>query len=57
MDTLERFVQAQTPVMAQVRAELAAGRKTSHRMWFVFPQLAGLGLSARSRRYASSSLE
>lgn len=54
---LQRFVDAQGPVYAQVLAELRAGRKTSHWMWFVFPQLAGLGSSAMARRYAISSLE
>lgn len=53
---LERFVDAQRPVYAQVLAELRSGRKTSHWMWFVFPQLAGLGTSAMSRRYAIGSL-
>lgn len=48
---LARFVEAQAPVYAQVRAELAAGRKTSHWMWFVFPQLRGLGRSAMAERY------
>ena len=42
---LERFVAAQAPVYAQVVAELEAGRKTSHWMWFIFPQLRGLGRS------------
>jgi uncharacterized protein (DUF1810 family) len=54
---LERFVIAQDPVIDRVRAELAAGRKASHWMWFVFPQLAGLGFSAMSQRYAIASLE
>lgn len=53
---LGRFVEAQEPVLAQVRQELAAGRKRSHWMWFVFPQLAGLGYSAMARQYAISSL-
>jgi len=53
---LERFVQAQAPVYRQVLAELGAGRKTSHWMWFVFPQLAGLGTSPMARRYAIASL-
>jgi uncharacterized protein (DUF1810 family) len=53
---LDRFVTAQEPVLAQVRQELAAGRKRSHWMWFVFPQLAGLGHSAMARQYAISSL-
>ncbi len=43
--------------MAQVLAELAAGRKRTHWMWFVFPQLAGLGHSAMARRYALGSLD
>ena len=42
--------------MARVEAELRAGRKTSHWMWFVFPQLAGLGSSVMARRYAIGSL-
>ena len=54
---LERFVLAQAPVMAQVRTELKAGRKTTHWMWFVFPQLAGLGFSHRARFYAIASLD
>ncbi len=53
---LVRFVRAQDPVIASVRAELKDGRKVSHWMWFVFPQIAGLGMSAMSRRYAISSL-
>jgi uncharacterized protein (DUF1810 family) len=55
---LERFLRAQDSGGAYDRAlaELRAGRKTSHWMWFVFPQVAGLGLSAMSRRYAISSL-
>jgi len=51
---LERFVRAQDGVIADVRAELRAGRKASHWMWFVFPQLAGLGRSEMARRYALS---
>ncbi|MGI4978403.1 MAG: DUF1810 domain-containing protein [Janthinobacterium lividum] len=53
---LERFVRAQEPVMADVRRELAAGSKRSHWMWFVFPQLDGLGHSDMARRYAIGSL-
>jgi uncharacterized protein (DUF1810 family) len=53
---LERFVAAQAPVYGQALAEITRGRKTSHWMWFVFPQLAGLGFSAMSQRYAISSL-
>ncbi|MGI3778344.1 MAG: DUF1810 domain-containing protein [Janthinobacterium lividum] len=53
---LDRFVRAQEPVMADVRRELAAGAKRSHWMWFVFPQLGGLGHSDMARRYAIGSL-
>ena len=51
---LERFVTAQAPVYAQVCAELARGRKTSHWMWFVFPQLKALGRSATAQHYGIS---
>lgn len=54
---LERFVSAQAPVWPAVRAELQAGRKTSHWMWFVFPQLAVLGRSGMARHYGLSGLE
>src|SRR5690606_29192669 len=54
---LDRFIRAQQPVMAQVRGELSAGRKGTHWMWFVFPQLAGLGSSQRAQAYALSSLD
>ena len=53
---LARFVQAQDPVLAQVRRELSQGSKRSHWMWFVFPQLQGLGSSAMARHYALASL-
>jgi uncharacterized protein (DUF1810 family) len=53
---LERFAAAQTGTYEQATAELRRGRKASHWMWFVFPQVAGLGYSATSRRYAISSL-
>lgn len=53
---LQRFVDAQNPVYADVREELAAGRKRSHWMWFVFPQLRGLGSSAMAQRFAIASL-
>jgi uncharacterized protein (DUF1810 family) len=49
---LDRFIQAQNPVFRAVQGELAQGRKQSHWMWFVFPQIAGLGSSAMSQRYA-----
>lgn len=53
---LRRFLTAQAPVMEQVLQELQAGRKRSHWMWFVFPQLAGLGSSAMAQRYAISGV-
>ena len=52
---LQRFVAAQNSVFDQVRAELRAGLKRSHWMWFVFPQIVGLGLSPMAQRYAISS--
>ena len=52
---LQRFVDAQDPVFAQVCAELAAGAKTSHWMWFVFPQLKALGRSDIARHYGIAS--
>ena len=52
---LQRFVDAQDPVFAQVRAELAAGAKTSHWMWYVFPQLKALGRSDIARHYGIAS--
>ncbi len=54
---LERFVDAQAPVYAGVLTELRQGRKQSHWMWFIFPQLAGLGHSAMAQRFALSSRE
>jgi len=54
---LNRFVTAQASVIDQVTRELAAGRKTSHWMWFVFPQLRGLGHSAMSYTYGIASLD
>jgi uncharacterized protein (DUF1810 family) len=52
---LQRFVDAQEGVIDDVRAELSAGRKRSHWMWFVFPQIAGLGHSEMARHYAIQS--
>jgi uncharacterized protein (DUF1810 family) len=52
---LHRFVEAQDPVIDQVKQELRSGRKQTHWMWFVFPQVAGLGNSQRAQRYAISS--
>ncbi|RRV05277.1 DUF1810 domain-containing protein [Pseudomonas sp. v388] len=54
---LQRFVDAQAPVFEQALAELQAGRKRSHWMWFVFPQIKGLGRSEMAQRYAISGLE
>ena len=54
---LERFVEAQAPVYERVRSELHEGRKRSHWMWFVFPQIEGLGSSAMARRFAIASRE
>jgi uncharacterized protein (DUF1810 family) len=54
---LDRFVSAQETTYARVLTELARGLKTSHWMWFIFPQVAGLGSSEMSRRYAISSIE
>jgi len=51
---LQRFVTAQQPIYAQALAELRAGRKRSHWMWFVFPQLAGLGRSPTAQYFAIS---
>jgi uncharacterized protein (DUF1810 family) len=54
---LQRFVDAQAPVYDQARREMAAGRKQSHWMWFVFPQIAGLGQSPMSIRFGIASLD
>jgi uncharacterized protein (DUF1810 family) len=54
---LKRYVLAQDPVFTSVCAELTAGRKQSHWMWFIFPQLQGLGSSPMAARYAIGSLE
>jgi uncharacterized protein (DUF1810 family) len=52
---LQRFLDAQASTYAAARAELQAGRKRSHWMWFIFPQVRGLGSSAVSRHYAIAS--
>jgi uncharacterized protein (DUF1810 family) len=52
---LQRFVDAQDGVYANVRTELTAGRKRTHWMWFIFPQVAGLGFSAMAQRFAIGS--
>jgi uncharacterized protein (DUF1810 family) len=54
---LERFVTAQEPVLDRVLAELRRGRKASHWMWFVFPQVAGLASSPTAQHYALSGLD
>ena len=56
MDAFGHFVAAQAAIYPAVEAELAAGRKLTHWMWFVFPQLDGLGHSPMARRFALHSL-
>jgi uncharacterized protein (DUF1810 family) len=51
---LQRFLDAQTPVYHRVVAELRSGQKQSHWMWFIFPQIQGLGRSATAQRFAIS---
>jgi len=55
--SLQRFLDAQAPVMPAVMAELAAGRKRTHWMWFVFPQLAALGRSGTAKFYGLADLD
>lgn len=52
----QRFLDAQASIYAQALAEIRAGRKETHWMWFIFPQLAGLGFSEMAERYAITSL-
>jgi uncharacterized protein (DUF1810 family) len=52
---LQRFVDAQAPVYRQVVEELSRGQKRTHWMWFIFPQIAGLGFSAMAQRFAIAS--
>jgi uncharacterized protein (DUF1810 family) len=54
---LDRFVTAQDPQYATVLGELRRGRKSSHWIWFIFPQIAGLGRSAMSQHFAIGSLD
>lgn len=54
---LQRFLAAQEGVYETALAELRSGRKRSHWMWFIFPQLAGLGSSAMAQRYAIANLD
>ena len=53
---LQRFVEAQQTTYAQARSELAAGDKRSHWMWFIFPQIQGLGSSSMAQRYAITDM-
>ena len=55
LHNLQRFVEAQNPIYRQVCAELAAGKKTSHWMWFVFPQLKALGRSPTAKNFGIGS--
>jgi uncharacterized protein (DUF1810 family) len=55
--SLERFVTAQAQIYPRVLSELKAGRKQSHWMWFIFPQIAGLSGSYRGQLYAIQSLQ
>jgi len=52
----QRFLDAQEPVFSSVIAELGAGRKRTHWMWFIFPQIIGLGRSSTANHYAIRSL-
>ena len=54
---LQRFVDAQQPVYGRVTDELRAGDKRSHWMWFIFPQIKGIGSSPTAQRYAISGLD
>ncbi|HEX9168043.1 MAG TPA: DUF1810 domain-containing protein [Roseiarcus sp.] len=54
---LQRFIKAQAPIYDRVARELRTGRKESHWMWFIFPQIAGLGQSAMTIRFAIASLD
>lgn len=54
---LDRFIDAQNGIYGQALSELKAGRKRSHWMWFIFPQIAGLGTSSMAEKYAIRSAE
>jgi uncharacterized protein (DUF1810 family) len=54
---LQRFIDAQHPIYGQVRDELQAGRKESHWMWFIFPQIFGLGTSPMAQKYAITGID
>jgi uncharacterized protein (DUF1810 family) len=55
--SLNRFIEAQDKIYAQVVKELQRGRKTSHWMWFIFPQIDGLGLSSTAKYYSIKNIE
>lgn len=55
-EALDRFVEAQEPIYGRALDEIRRGEKRSHWMWFIFPQMAGLGRSAMAQRYAIASL-
>ena len=57
MDPFQHFLDAQAPVYETALAELRSGRKRTHWIWFIFPQLAGLGSSPRVQRFGLHSLE
>lgn len=57
MTGLERFIEAQSPVYTQVCAELAIGKKASHWMWFIFPQLRALGRSKTAQHFGIENLD
>jgi uncharacterized protein (DUF1810 family) len=54
---LGRFVEAQDPIYGAVQSELRNGRKTTHWIWFVFPQIQGLGFSSTSQKFAIGSID
>lgn len=54
---LRRFVEAQNPVIADVKQELRSGRKRTHWMWYIFPQMEGLGSSRKAQQYGIASRE
>ena len=56
-DAFDHFVLAQEPIYDRVRAELQAGRKASHWMWFIFPQITGLGRSPLAQQFALASIQ
>ena len=57
IDPFQRFLDAQDPIYAEVLAELSAGKKLSHWMWFIFPQHVALGTSDRAKRFGLYGLE